>query len=350
VTGPAQRAQATAPEVGEAPLSGSPGAGGSPGEAGTVGAEAVDGTGGASRQAIQAHYDVSRDFYRLWLDDQMVYSCALWPEGAGAPAGGLGPLGGFDDDLEGAQRAKLAWHASSAQADGAARVLDIGCGWGAMMRYLRDERRVGAVTGLTLSADQADAIGASAGLEVRLEDWRDHSPSAPYDAIISIGAFEHFARQDLTTPQRRAIYRSFFERCAAWLPPGGRLSLQTIAYEDFDSENHAVSAFFTDEIFPESSLPHLADIVEAAEPSFRVIALRNDGAQYEATLHLWQQRLEASRSEALGLVGRVVYRRYLRYLRVSRAMFDRHVCTLYRFTLQRRPPTPAPASAPTEIR
>jgi cyclopropane-fatty-acyl-phospholipid synthase len=304
VTGPAQRAHPTAPLV-----------------------------EGASREAIEAHYDVSRDFYRLWLDDQMVYSCALWPDG------------GIDADLEGAQRAKLDWHASSAQADGAARVLDIGCGWGAMMRYLRTERGVAAVTGLTLSADQADAVGTSEGLEVRLEDWRDHSPGEPYDAIISIGAFEHFARQDLSTSQRRAVYRSFFDRCAMWLPPGGRLSLQTIAYDDFDSEHQPVSAFFTDEIFPESSLPHLADIVEAAEPSFRFLAFRNDGVQYEATLHLWQQRLEAGRTAALGLVERDVYRRYLRYLRVSRAMFDRHVCTLYRFTLQRRPLTPALASA-----
>ena len=76
-----------------------------------------------------------------------------------------------------------------------------------------------------------------------------------------------------------------------------------------------------------------------------VVAMRNDGAQYEATLHLWQDRLEAARDEALGLVERGVYRRYLRYLRVSRAMFDRRVCTLYRFTLQRRPPLSTPPTS-----
>ncbi len=280
-------------------------------------------TGGASRRAIEAHYDVGRDFYRLWLDDRMVYSCALWPAGT-------------DDDLEAAQVAKLDWHATSARADGAARILDIGCGWGSMMHHLRDRRGVGHVTGLTLSADQAAAVGTAEGLEVRLEDWRDHAPTAPYDAIVSIGALEHFARQDLTTPQRRAVYRDFFERCASWLPPGGRLSLQTIAYEDFDPERGAVSSFFTDEIFPESSLPHLADVVEAAEPSFRVLALRSDATHYEATLRLWQRRLEANRDEALRLVDRAVYRRYVRYLRASRAMFDRHICTLYRLTLERR--------------
>jgi cyclopropane-fatty-acyl-phospholipid synthase len=280
-------------------------------------------TAGASQQAIEAHYDVGRDFYRLWLDERMVYSCGLWPAE-------------IDDDLEAAQLAKLAWHATSAGAGPGQRVLDVGCGWGAMMRHLLDERGVGQVTGLTLSSDQADAVGTANGMEARLEDWRDHAPTAPYDAIISIGAFEHFARQELTTAERRATYRDFFERCAAWLAPAGRLSLQTIAYEDFDSEGGPVSSFFTDEIFPESSLPHLADVVEAAEPAFRLLAFRNDGPQYEATLRLWQRRLEANREAALQIVDRSVYRRYVRYLRASRAMFDRRITTLYRFTFEAR--------------
>ena len=101
-------------------------------------------TGGATQQAIEHHYDVGRDFFRLWLDERMVYSCALW----------TGPL---DDDLDAAQVAKLDWHASVARADGVARALDVGCGWGAMLRYLTDERHVGRVTGLTLSSDQAAA-------------------------------------------------------------------------------------------------------------------------------------------------------------------------------------------------
>lgn len=280
---------------------------------------------GATQAAIEHHYDVSGDFYRLWLDARRVYSCALW-------------TGELDDDLDGAQLAKLAWHASSARAGGAGRVLDIGCGWGAMLRYLQEECGVEHVTGLTLSTDQFEAIRQETDRsEVILQDWRDHEPPAPYDAIVSIGAFEHFSRPAHTSTERREVYRSFFERCAAWLPVGGRLSLQTIAYEDFDENVGAVSTFFTDEIFPESALPHLSDIVVASEPAFRLLALRSDGDQYEHTLHLWQQRLEAHKGEAIDLVGRETYRRYLRYLRVSRAMFDRRVCTLYRLVLERRP-------------
>lgn len=293
---------------------------------------------GASQAAIEHHYDVGSDFYRLWLDQRMVYSCALWD-------------GALDDRLDEAQLAKLEWHASAARLDGAARVLDVGCGWGAMLRYLTTSRGVDHAVGLTLSSDQASTVARSPApsIEVRLEDWRDHQPADTYDAIVSIGAFEHFARPDLDTHQRRAVYSAFFGACAGWLRAGGRLSLQTIAYQDFDPSTGEVAPFFADEIFPESSLPLLTDIVVSADPWFGVVALRSDADQYEHTLHLWQQRLESNRSAATDLVGAATYRRYLRYLRVSRAMFDRRVCTLYRVALERRPrpvrqASPAPAA------
>lgn len=282
--------------------------------------------GGATRRAIEHHYDVSSDFYRLWLDERMVYSGALWE---GPPHA----------DLEAAQLAKLGWHASAARAEGAQRVLDVGCGWGAMLRYLTEERGVAHATGLTLSSAQESVARemVDGRAEVRLEDWRDHRPEQPYDAVVSIGAFEHFARNDLTGAERRAVYSEFFAACASWLPPGGRLSLQSIAYEDFDPATGHVSSFFSESIFPESSLPLLTDIVSASDPWFAIVAARSDAAHYEHTLHLWQQRLEAHQDAAVSLVGRDTYRRYIRYLRVSRAMFDRRVCTLYRLAMERRP-------------
>lgn len=279
---------------------------------------------GASQQAIEHHYDIGRDFYQLWLGTRMVYSCALWP-------------GDADDDLDAAQLAKLAWHATSARVDNQQRVLDVGCGWGALVRYLVEERDVGHVTGLTLSSDQATSLSPSDRWVVRLEDWRDHDPDQSYDAVISIGAFEHFSRPELSREQRRAVYRGFFGKCSGWLAPGKRLSLQTIAWEDFDPDQGSVAPFISQEIFPESTLPQLSDIVEASEARFRLLSLRNDGGQYSATLRLWQRRLESQMERACELVGKPNYRRYLRYLRVSRAMFDRQVCTLYRITFERRP-------------
>jgi cyclopropane-fatty-acyl-phospholipid synthase len=285
------------------------------------------GSSGASRSAIEHHYDVGRDFYRLWLDAGMVYSCAYWPTAV-------------DDDIDAAQVAKLDWHATAAGVDVGSRVLDVGCGWGALVAHLVERRGASHVTGLTLSGDQADYAAARVpSAQIRLEDWRDHQPAEPYDAVISIGAFEHFARPDLATSERRDVYGAFFERCASWLRPDGRLSLQTIAYEDAVPTEGPVARFFNEEVFPESSLPSLSDIVVAAEPSFRVLGLRSDGEQYSHTLKLWQRRLEAAQEPAIQLVGRATYRHYLRYLRVSRASFDRHDCTLYRIVLQRRRPS-----------
>lgn len=281
-------------------------------------------SGGASQPAIEYHYDVGRDFYRLWLGPRLVYSCALWS-------------GELDDDLEAAQSAKLDWHATGARVDGVSRVLDVGCGWGAMLNYLTEERHVGHVTGLTLSSDQASATPLSDRVEVRLEDWRDHEPPCPYDAIVSIGAFEHFSRADLPRTERRSIYRSFFERCAGWLDEGGRMSLQTIGWEDYDPATRIGTSFFNDEIFPDSALPQLSDIVEASERRFRLLAFRSDADQYANTLRLWQQRLETNKAHASELVGQETYRRYLRYLRLSRAMFDRGESTLFRIVFERRP-------------
>ena len=116
------------------------------------------------------------------------------------------------------------------------------------------------------------------------------------------------------------------------------MSLQTIAYEDADPDTGQTMPFVTEEIFPESGLPRLGDIVSAAEPSWRIVTLRSDPDHYAQTLKLWQRRLEANAQAATELVGRSTYRRYVRYLRLCRALFEERVCTLYRLSLQQRPP------------
>jgi cyclopropane-fatty-acyl-phospholipid synthase len=124
------------------------------------------------------------------------------------------------------------------------------------------------------------------------------------------------------------------------------LSLQTIGWEDFDPEKEVGTSFFKEEIFPDSALPQLSDIVEASEERFRLIAFRSDADHYARTLRIWQQRLEANKVQADEIVGHDTYRRYLRYLRISRAMFERRDCTLFRlvFELRASRPRQEPAS------
>lgn len=256
-----------------------------------------------SVEAIRRHYDVGNEFYRLWLDPTLSYSCA-WGR----------------DSLEAAQERKLAHHLAAAGAR--TRLLDVGCGWGAILA------RAGVpAVGLTLSEQQA-AYARDRGLDARVQDWRDHSPTESYDGIVSIGAFEHFAAPGA---DKVAIYREFFGRCRDWLS-GGALSLQTIAYADMDPTE--ASRFMQQEIFPDAELPTLAEITAAAEGVLEITALSNGRRDYAWTCAQWARRLKSARAQARELVGDDVVRRYERYLTLSSLGFRMGKLALYRITLR----------------
>jgi len=279
---------------------------------------------GASTAAIQHHYDVGNDFYRLWLDPSLTYSCALWAED-GHPE---------QDTLAAAQLRKIDYFVQQAGAAGAQRVLEIGCGWGATQRRLVETHGVGHAVGLTLSAAQLNWIQSFAQprLEPRLENWFAHQPTEPYDAILSIAAFEAFAHHGLTEAEKIAAYRTFFQRCHQWLKSGGRLAIQTITYENFDP---ATASAFVSEIFPESDLPRLTEIFKATEHLFEVTVLRNDREHYVRTLQLWLAALKANRQQAVALVGEEVVARYEKYLSFFIIGFHRGTINLARLTLRR---------------
>jgi cyclopropane-fatty-acyl-phospholipid synthase len=278
------------------------------------------GSGGASAAAIRHHYDVGNEFFAAWLDATRTYSGALFAPG---------------DDLEAAQHRKLDHHLTESRARDVGALLDVGCGWGSLLRRATERYGVARAVGLTLSAAQAEWIRAQGapGVEVRIESWEEHEPSASYDAAVSIGAFEHFCSPDLDRPAKVARYGAFFERCREWLRPGAFLSLQTIAWGNAGRE--VGSRFIAESIFPQSNLPELSEIADASKGRFELVRLRNDRADYERTCREWLRRLKHRRAEASAHAGEAVTALYERYLGLSVIGFHVGQSDLLRLTFRR---------------
>jgi cyclopropane-fatty-acyl-phospholipid synthase len=159
-----------------------------------------------------------------------------------------------------------------------------------------------------------------------------HEPIAPYDSIISIGAFEHFAKPEETLEEKISVYVDFFTRCHKWLSPGGRMSLQTMAFGNMEREE--ASDFMNSDIFPESDLPFLQDIVTAVGGLFEITAVRNDRLHYARTYDRYAMNLRQNREHAVSLVGEEVVSRYERYFKLISMGFRMGKEHLLRFSLR----------------
>ncbi|MFD9333147.1 class I SAM-dependent methyltransferase [Streptomyces sp. NPDC060028] len=287
-------------------------------------------TTGATATDIEFHYDVGNDFYALWLDETLSYSAALWD--------GIEDDGSQPDVLAQAQRAKLRHHLDQSALPPGGRLLDVGCGWGGLLALACEVGRAGAATGLTLSRAQLAHVHSLQlpGVQARLEDWRSHVPESPYDAIVSIEAFEAFAGPGLTPAERVRTYADFFSACHSWLVPGGTLSLQTIAFDAGVDADGPVGAFFASDVFPASALPRLAEITAACDAHFSVTAIKSEPRDYIRTLRAWSARLRAERDHAQQAVGADTYQRYRLYLKACEVLFLRGEVTLYRVSMRRR--------------
>ena len=276
--------------------------------------------GGATTNDIQHHYDIGNDFYSLWLDERRVYSAAR-PDHD-------------DESLEDAQRKKLDFHIDALGLGGKGRVLDVGCGWGSLLQRGLERGVFEVPHGLTLSEQQKQACHRLLGDDatVALQSWEEHD-AAPYDGIISIGAFEHFVRTDDDRETKTARYRQFFSFCADHLVAGGCLSLQTIGYGVMPGGR--LNRFIADKIFPGSDLPFLAEIADAAHGVLAVEAVENRPLDYAWTCSTWADRLIARREEAIALAGEEKTAEFVKFLKMSAAGFERGALMLYRLRLRK---------------
>lgn len=274
-----------------------------------------------SRRNIHAHYDIGNPFYRLWLDETMNYSSALFE-------------GDFERPIAQAQAAKVQRALRECGVQPGERLLEIGCGWGALAEAAAAE--FGArVTGVTLSGEQLEFAterlrrrGLDGRSELRLQDYRDISDE-PFDAIASIEMFEAVGRE---------YWDSFFATLRARLKPGGRACIQTITIRDDLFERYTRSTDFIQQyIFPGGLLPSpQAFRSEASRAGLEVINELAFGADYAETLRRWRVQFLARDPQVrqLGFDTRFM-RIWEFYLAYCEAAFATGSTNVMQFTLRR---------------
>lgn len=288
---------------------------------------------GVSPNAAQQHYDVSDEFFRIWLGSTLAYASALWEDD--------------DDTLEKAQLRKTDYLLDQAQVRPGHRVLDVGCGYGGELRRLVEEYDVAAAVGLTLSEAGVEWVKRLnlPRTEVRLENWIDHQPAEPYDAIISIETLEHFARPGMSSRAKIAAYREFFARCHDWLHPAGRLVIQTISWgHRFPLELSILhDLYLATTVYPECNPSFFSELLAACDGLFDVVAMRNDFDHYSRTLEVWVEQLHAERKHAAELVGERKARDFERCMTTAIRAFAEGWFYLYRLTFRPLPHPVRPA-------
>ncbi|WP_328356499.1 cyclopropane mycolic acid synthase family methyltransferase [Mycobacterium sp. NBC_00419] len=274
---------------------------------------------------VQHHYDLSDDFYRLFLDRTQTYSCAFFER--------------EDMTLEEAQIAKIDLALGKLGLQPGMTLLDVGCGWGATMMRALETYDVNVV-GLTLSKNQAlhvqqlfDDSESTRSKQVLLEGWEQFRE--PVDRIVSIGAFEHFGTDR---------YNAFFNRAHSLLPDDGIMLLHTIVQpssEEIKERGLPITMrhlkffkFIVDEIFPGGRLPSVSVVDEhATRAGFTVNRVHPLRLHYAKTLDIWSAALQANEEEAVALQSREVYDRYMKYLTGCAELFRDGYTDICQFTL-----------------
>lgn len=269
----------------------------------------------STQDQIEVSYDVSNDFFKLWLDEGMHYTSASYQTG--------------DETLEQAQIQKCEILADYAEITPDSFVLDIGCGWGSNLEFLATRRGVKRARGITLSTAQCDWIHQRKipGVEALVCDYAKHEPEEPYDALVSIEMIDHLCSPAQATKGMAVeLYREYFRKTASWVKPGACFGFQAILRNRVPRSRKDLEdlAFTADVIFPGGLNPRLEELVQAVNPYWEVLDLRTQRTSYGKTTAEWLRRMKLHEAEIRETFGDQVFDDYDRYLSTCVRAFDRH--------------------------
>ncbi len=266
----------------------------------------------STKREVEVAYDISNEFFRLWLDESMHYTSASYLTG--------------HETLEEAQRNKSKILADYAEVTPDKLTLDIGCGWGANLEYL-SARGVKRAHGITLSTAQQAEIAKRElpGVTSIVCDYKDYAPAEPYDALISIEMIDHLC----SPAQARAgqavdIYRAYFKKCASWVKPGAWFGFQAILRDRIPRTRADIAdlKFTADVIFPGGLNPRLEELIMAVRPYWEVVEMRTQRESYGKTTAEWLKRMRAHEATIRERWGDKTFDDYDRYLSTCVRAFE----------------------------
>ncbi|OIQ75497.1 cyclopropane-fatty-acyl-phospholipid synthase [mine drainage metagenome] len=271
-------------------------------------------------ESIAFHYDVSNEFYRLWLDPRMVYSCAYFE----SP----------EQDLEQAQCNKLEHICRKLRLRAGETLLDIGCGWGALVCWAARHHGVSA-HGITLSRNQyvhaCEEIarqGLAGQVTVELRDYRDLDCAAGYDKVVSVGMFEHVGLKNLP---------EYFAMVNRVLKPGGLFLNHGITSDEPGWSPGVATRFINRHVFPDGELDTVSRVLCCMEEAdFEIFDVEGLRPHYALTLRHWVKRLDASAEEVIRLVGKRTYRIWRLYMTGCALQFEQGSTGVYQILALRR--------------
>ncbi len=284
----------------------------------------------ATQADIESHYDVDNDFFALFLDENYLgYTCGVWDKAK---------------SLEESQIAKFDRLCRYAKVKKGDRVIDVGCGWGGLLKYIVDECDASFAHGVTLSSNQATYINNLHKPRVSADNlsWEDyHIQEKKYDAIVCVCALEHFATfEENVAGKHREVYKTFFDWCLNASTSDAYIGLQSIIITRPPNNLAELrgAKYLQEKVFPGSALSSISDIQAAIVDKYEIVEATTIGKHYVLTLEEWKKNLSRNKEIVLAKYGHALFDHYITYFDSAIICFAEGYWDVFQASLKRATP------------